>query len=617
MDDRQKRQLKHRKRSARFRVFTGFLVSAVCIWWVLRSVELERVFAEISNARFGYLFLAFLTTCFSYVLRAYRWPFFFGEIRLTFLSSFRCLIIGFFMNNVLPVRMGELVRAHVGGRASGQSRSTVLATIAGERLADGLAISFLFAVLFTMGASNVEIARGKEIYFVACLFLAAALFTSIVLVKREKIFNCLEALGQIMPGHLSTYTLTRLRKFIEGLEPLLVPIKVAQLSLLSLLVWLVELLVYHQVTQAFGYSEQMTIGTLSLFLAAVNFSSLIPAAPGAIGVIEAFATYALVRVGVPHETAFAMVASQHVVQLLVVGVPGAFFFFYNLGGKLPEVEDEEEDEDWEWDVSHGESLSSFVETPVLDEAWVPDLVDFSVVIPAYNEEQRLPKTLLSVLNYIRTRKETFEVIVVDDGSSDGTAAVIRQFERLSPVVRLLSYGHNRGKGYAVRFGVLNSNGRLVLFSDADGATPIEELERLKSAINLGADLVIASRALYSKDTYVETSVHRKFIGRVFNGIVNLLILPGVADTQCGFKLFRREAAKYLFSRQRADGFSFDVELLFLARKFGFRMIEVPVNWINIPGSKVNLFKDSWRMFVDILRFRFRYVCGKYEELYKT
>ena len=244
-----------------------------------------------------------------------------------------------------------------------------------------------------------------------------------------------------------------------------------------------------------------------------------------------------------------------------------------------------------------------------DQAAKPDI---SIIIPAYNEERRLPTTLASILDYCRTRAETsFEVIVVDDGSTDGTSEVVREFEAASPEVKLLVYGSNRGKGYAVRFGVMNARGRLLLYNDADGATPIEEIARLEHAIARGADIAIGSRAMFSKDTTVETVWYRKYTGRVFNGVVNLLLVPGIADTQCGFKLFKREAAVNLFSRQQAERFSFDVEVLFLARKAGFKIFEVPINWCNIPGSKVNLLRDSVHMFLDLVRFRIKDIFGMY------
>ena len=230
-------------------------------------------------------------------------------------------------------------------------------------------------------------------------------------------------------------------------------------------------------------------------------------------------------------------------------------------------------------------------------------LDISVVIPAYNEERRLPPTLIDIIDFFDSLHVAYEVIVVDDGSSDGTADVVNKFERVRPQVKLMKLPKNSGKGYAVRFGVLNSRGSRVLFADADGATPISEFTRLNNALESGADLAIGSRAMFSNDTHVATSIHRKFLGRVFNHCVNWILLPGIADTQCGFKLFTRPSAQFLFSHQRSDRFSFDVELLYLAKKAEFRIAEVPINWNNIPGSKVNLVLDALLMFRDIIRFK--------------
>lgn len=230
-------------------------------------------------------------------------------------------------------------------------------------------------------------------------------------------------------------------------------------------------------------------------------------------------------------------------------------------------------------------------------------VDISIIVPAFNEERRLPPTLIDIIDYFDKHSASYEVIVVDDGSSDQTASVVEKFERVRPQVRLIRLPKNYGKGHAVRLGVLNSHGLKVLFADADGATPIAEVTRLLNALDGGAEIAIGSRAAYSSETKVSTVFYRKLLGRVFNGCVNFLILPGISDTQCGFKIFSKSAAAFLFQNQKSDRFSFDVELLYLARKVGLKITEVPINWQNIPGSKVNLIVDSLKMFRDIFRFK--------------
>jgi len=240
-------------------------------------------------------------------------------------------------------------------------------------------------------------------------------------------------------------------------------------------------------------------------------------------------------------------------------------------------------------------------------------MQLSIIIPAYNEELRLPSTLDSIANYVRSTfsQGQVEVIVVSDGSTDGTDRIVSNHDLTC--LKLLTYKKNRGKGFALRYGVLESKGELVLIDDADGSTPIEEFERLKTMIEQGAQVAIGSRAMASAETKVKTVWYRKIIGRTFATIVNFLIVPGITDTQCGFKLFTRKAAEELFSRQRSERFSFDVELLYLAGRLDFKIKEVSVNWTNTPGSKVNLVKDSISMLLDIFRFRWMAICGIYEK----
>ncbi len=233
-------------------------------------------------------------------------------------------------------------------------------------------------------------------------------------------------------------------------------------------------------------------------------------------------------------------------------------------------------------------------------------LELSLIIPAYNEERRLPPTLLEIVDYLDSSawKEQYEILVIDDGSSDGTEKAVKRFQRLHEQVHYLSFQKNSGKGAAVQLGMLNAKGHLCLFCDADGATPIAELEKLVRAIEQGAHVAIGSRAKPSSDVSLETVWYRKYIGRTFNTLVSLLVLRGFHDTQCGFKLFTHKAAQFLFSLQRCHGFSFDVEILYLAQKANLNIAEIPVNWVNIPGSKVNLLRDSARMFWDMLHFRY-------------
>ena len=240
------------------------------------------------------------------------------------------------------------------------------------------------------------------------------------------------------------------------------------------------------------------------------------------------------------------------------------------------------------------------------------LTPLSIVIPAYNEEGRLPSSIETLLGFLdRSLYSTAEVVVVDDGSGDGTAAWVEARAAREPRLRLLRNPGNRGKGYAVRHGMLEAKGEWILFSDADLSAPIEELDKLlKAARERNAQVAIGSRALDRSLVGVHQSLWREWSGRVFNLVMRVLTGLPFADTQCGFKLYHSEAAKVIFPRQQLDGFGFDVEVLFIARKCAFASIEVPVRWNNVEGTKVSAIQGI-RSFVDLLVIRWHGVCGRY------
>jgi dolichyl-phosphate beta-glucosyltransferase len=230
---------------------------------------------------------------------------------------------------------------------------------------------------------------------------------------------------------------------------------------------------------------------------------------------------------------------------------------------------------------------------------------WSVVIPAYNEAARLPRYLKEVIGYFDGRDEPYEVLVVDDGSGDGTAGGVRELRLAHPFLGLIRMPENRGKGRAVRAGMQRARGALRLMADADGATPIIEVERLEAAILGGADVAVGSRARPDPSVVRQTLVHRRLAGFVFNLMARGLGVRDVMDTQCGFKLFRGAVADDLFGALRTDGFSFDVELLLLARRRGYRVVEVGVNWADQPGSKVGVLRHAPGMLCEILAARWR------------
>lgn len=230
-------------------------------------------------------------------------------------------------------------------------------------------------------------------------------------------------------------------------------------------------------------------------------------------------------------------------------------------------------------------------------------VHLSVVIPAYNEERRLPESLRKIRDYLERSGRTWEILVVDDGSRDGTLGLMRSFEKTIPGLRVISYGANRGKGYAVRAGVSAAAGEHVLFTDADLSTPIEELGALLPHLEAGADVVIGSRYLRQDPLRVRQPLYRKLMGRGFSTLVSLVGVRGVRDTQCGFKLFRAPVAQELFGRLRTHGFAFDVEILMHARNRGLRIREIPVRWTADADSRVRPVRDSLRMVMELLRLR--------------
>ena len=231
----------------------------------------------------------------------------------------------------------------------------------------------------------------------------------------------------------------------------------------------------------------------------------------------------------------------------------------------------------------------------------------SVVIPAFNEAQRLPATLERVRAYLAARGAPFEVLVVDDGSTDGTASVARA---AGGPVHVLRHEANRGKGHAVRAGMLAVQGARRLMTDADLSTPIEELARLEQELDRGFDVAIGSRAVPGARIEVHQPAYREAMGRLFNRLAQALLLPGVHDTQCGFKLFTAEAASAAFGACRLDGFSFDVEALYVARRRGLRIAELPVVWRNDVATRVGLAGGAWA-FLDLVRIKLAAARGGY------
>jgi dolichyl-phosphate beta-glucosyltransferase len=237
----------------------------------------------------------------------------------------------------------------------------------------------------------------------------------------------------------------------------------------------------------------------------------------------------------------------------------------------------------------------------------------SIIIPAYNERKRLPSTLQRVAEYLDKRDFAFaEILVVDDGSTDGTGDDAQEFARSRPGMRVLRNPGNRGKGHSVRHGMLEAKGDWALFTDADLSAPIEELEKLEAAVEReGAPIAFGSRAIDRSLVGVHQPALREYAGRFFNVVMRVVTGLPFHDTQCGFKLFRRDAAQAIFSRQQLERFGFDVEILFLAKRLGLAAVEVPVRWNDVAGTKVGTLQGL-NGFIDLLRVRRNQWAGKYD-----
>ncbi len=234
----------------------------------------------------------------------------------------------------------------------------------------------------------------------------------------------------------------------------------------------------------------------------------------------------------------------------------------------------------------------------------------TLIVPAYNEEHRLPDSLAKIAQFVAAQSYAIELIVVDNNSRDRTPDIVREFAVTHPFTRLIQE-KRQGKGAAVRAGIMAGRGEYLFICDADLAMPIQEVNKFLPPACEAYDVAIASREGPGARRYGEPH-YRHLMGRVFNFVVQILALPGINDSQCGFKCFRREVGRDIFAWQTMNGFGFDVEILFIARRRGYRIVEVPINWYYGPGGTVDLLRDPFRMVAEVLRVRLNGWRGKYD-----
>lgn len=243
-------------------------------------------------------------------------------------------------------------------------------------------------------------------------------------------------------------------------------------------------------------------------------------------------------------------------------------------------------------------------------------IQYSIVIPAYNEQARIGGTLAEVIRCVEANHWAAEILVVDDGSTDSTAEIVKAFSARTPFVRLLSNGSNRGKGFSVRNGMLHAAGDIVLFTDADLSSPMQEAERLFDAIRQGADVAIGSRWLAQSRQTIRQPLYRRFFGRCFNFVTRMIMRLPFADTQCGFKAFTRPAAQTIFQLQQIERWGFDPEILFIALKRGYNIREVPVSWAHDKRTRISYLRDGLQMLKELLLIRWNALIGTYGKIVK-
>lgn len=578
------------------------------LFLTLKYFDLSLTIAAIKSARIDNLVIAFVLVVAAYLMRGSRWMIW--EPGLKYWDSLRIILVGFMGNNILPARLGEFLRAHCAAATIKNSfgRTATLASIAIERILDG----FVIALVGILGLLLVPLeARLYWALAIVCI-LFFILTASLILGNyfHLKIRALFDKIHGVFPGHLTAFGKEKVNYFLDGLLLIRKPGTMIAALVMTCVIWGVELFSYFLIAEAVYPGAEFS--TSLIFLSVVNFASLFPFTVGGLGAIEGATAPFLINAGVPFNESLAMILIQHSYQFLFTTLAGGVIFFASRYYEIPIYKANPQSKtDPEPNLSEGSQILH--DTRLHLEQLSQELcisrndkrrIDLSIVIPAYNEINRLPKTILETVKWCKACSLNYEILVVDDGSTDETFEICRLFSEYDENLRAISNPH-LGKGAAVRSGMLNASGLHVLFMDADGATPLDQIPKLRAQLENGHSIAIGSRVVQNPgETAVVTSLHRKLIGRIFAAIVNVFGVSGIGDTQCGFKMFGREVVKDIFTRQKLNGFAFDVEILFLARKLSLEIAEVPISWNNKEGSKVNLVFDSIRMLRDVLMLKF-------------
>jgi dolichyl-phosphate beta-glucosyltransferase len=583
---------------ARLKTVLSITIATALIAWVFSEIDARLTWSWVQRADRTQLLGALLLLVAAYAARAGRWLVW--QPTLGYSASAKAVLVGFMGNNILPARLGEVLRADwIAARTPAAfGRTAALASIGAERILDGVVLS-LFG-LAGLAVIDVNDTVYTSMLVITVLFGALAAALLITVVFEPSVRRLVDRLNEVFPGHLTRFARSKTHYALSGVVRLRGASRVSRAVVMTLVIWLLELACYWMIAASIA---PVSIGSAAIFVTVVNFASLFPLTVGGIGAIEGAATAFLVSIGLPADQALAIVLLQHGFQLAFTTVSGAVVYLTNpRPSRIEEVPASVASPE---DVLLRTRLSLNMLKADLALAGPVDGPEtkLSIVIPAYNERARLPRTALEAIRWCNVNDVQYEIVIVDDGSSDDTLSIAELLAHHDRNVRSIACPH-KGKGATVRMGMLNARGTYVLFMDADGATPLTEIPRLLSALESGSDVAIGSRVLQAPgEVVVETSFHRKFIGRTFALLVNILAVRGIGDTQCGFKMFRRDAARAIFSRQQIDGFAFDVELLYIAQMLGFRIVEVPVNWKDQAGSKVNLLADSLKMLWDLSHIR--------------